>query len=830
MIRNLSLSSLCALGLAWSMAAQVPISGSLVDGSGGPLQSGVVYHASGTINVPAGGTLTVQPGAIVKLASGAFVQISGRLLVNGSLSQPVIFTDLDDDSAGGDTNGNGAVPPTAGRYGSLVVNDGGELRGSQLIVRYAGFASTASIQPSGGGTIDLDGGQITDSPAIAGIRPLGGLPQLNVRRMHFARLGRPVANVSWLAVPGFLDNTAADNAVHDVLELRSIESVVGASLTITSRNTISRVLFADGVSFDATSSVTFEAGVILKIQGSNSAFLPSNAFVCDGTLHCRGTAASPVVFTSFADDAFGGDSNKNGAIPATAGGWRFLTLGGNAANSRLEHLMVRFAGSQGPAIQVACNASLFDCTAFRALNTGLSLMDLAVQPTVHRMTLDGCGITPIGGLRWSSMRNFRDVHITNCAANRMVITSPIVDPNTVVEAHTLHRRTVVADVVPDLIGNASLEFREGVIVKWRTGVPVVVSNGRMAALGTAAAPVVMTSWVDDTFGGDSDDAGPTVGQAGQWHGLQTYGTATQVLEHLRLRCAGSQFHPAILVGNPGARLRALHVDSCAGTGIEVHVAGAPVANCCVHDCRTGIDLTNSPASVIHSTVVACSQFGMRASSGYAGVIANSIAWGNSLDFHEVPAGRLLSSNGSPTHAGSNGNLFADPQFVDLPNRDLRLRSTSPCLEIADAGIADLLRTDFAEASRRTDAFLTGNPRPDMGCHERHPFDLEVAGTAELGESLHFTFRGSPGGVGPLLFSFGGEDGFYVSAYGHLLVGSVQAPVLVAAVLPVGVGYPLVVPPTAALVGLPIAAQGLVFDSGLIGLGSFTQRWRARVAP
>jgi hypothetical protein len=812
------------------MAAQVPISGSLVDGNGGPLQAGVVYHATGTISVPAGGTLTAQPGAIVKLAPGAFVQISGRLLVDGSVAQPVIFTDLDDDSAGGDTNGNGAVPPIARRYGSLVVNDGGELRGTQLVVRYAGFASGAAIQPGGAATIDLDGGQITDSPAISGIRPLGGLPQLSVRRMHFARLARPVADVSWLAVPGFLDNTAADNSVHDVLELRSMESVVGANLTITPRNTISQVLFADGVAFDATSSVTLEAGVILKIQGSNSTPLPSNAFVCDGTLSCRGTAAAPVVFTSFTDDAFGGDSNKNGAIPAAAGTWRFLALGGNTGNSRLDHAMVRFAGAQGPALQVGSNASLFDCTAYRALNTGLSLLDLSVQPTVHRMTVDGCGITPIGGLRWSSLRNFRDVHITNCSANRMVITSPIVDPNTVVEAHTLHRGTVVADVGPDLTGNASLEFREGVIVKWRTAVPVVLSNGRMTVLGTAAAPVVMTSWQDDAFGGDSDDAGPTVGQAGQWHGLQTYGAATQVLEHLRLRCAGNQFHPAILVGNPGARLRALHVDTCAGTGIEVHVAAAPIANCCVHDCRIGIDLTTSSVSVIHATVVACSWFGMQASVGYAGVIANSIAWGNSIDFRDVPAGRLLSSNGSPTHVGSNGNLFADPQFVDLPDRDLRLRSTSPCLEIADGGIADLLRTDFAEASRRTDAFLTGNPRPDMGCHERHPFDLEVTGTAELGESLQFTFRGSPGGVGPLLFSFGGEDGLYVSAYGHLLVGSPQAPVLVAAVLPVGVGYPLVVPPTSALVGLPIAAQGLVFDSGLIGLGSFTQRWRARVAP
>ena len=48
--------------------AQQPVSGDIFDGQGGPLLSGVVYHATGNLAVPAGETLTIEPGAILKLS------------------------------------------------------------------------------------------------------------------------------------------------------------------------------------------------------------------------------------------------------------------------------------------------------------------------------------------------------------------------------------------------------------------------------------------------------------------------------------------------------------------------------------------------------------------------------------------------------------------------------------------------------------------------------------------------------------------------------------------------------------------------------------------
>ncbi|MBL8895999.1 MAG: hypothetical protein JNM84_00145, partial [Planctomycetes bacterium] len=65
-------SILPGLLLVSAAAAQTPLSGSLRDGAGGPLLSGVVYHVTGNLSVPVGQTLTIQAGAILKFQSNLF--------------------------------------------------------------------------------------------------------------------------------------------------------------------------------------------------------------------------------------------------------------------------------------------------------------------------------------------------------------------------------------------------------------------------------------------------------------------------------------------------------------------------------------------------------------------------------------------------------------------------------------------------------------------------------------------------------------------------------------------------------------------------------------
>jgi len=103
----------------------------------GVLQNGTVYHVFPGSGVPAGMGLQIQGGAIVKFTGG----VNGFLAVEGTLTVGLtaILTSIHDDTAGGDSNGNGGqTVPAPGDWGGLVFGAGSDA--SSLIdarIRYA---------------------------------------------------------------------------------------------------------------------------------------------------------------------------------------------------------------------------------------------------------------------------------------------------------------------------------------------------------------------------------------------------------------------------------------------------------------------------------------------------------------------------------------------------------------------------------------------------------------------------------------------------------------------------------------------------------------------
>jgi hypothetical protein len=69
----------------------------------------------------------------------------------------------------------------------------------------------------------------------------------------------------------------------------------------------------------------------------------------DGSLNVLGNAYEPVVFTSFADDVYGGDTNKDGPSTGASADWLGLRYNTPASTSRCEHALLRFGGSAGSA-------------------------------------------------------------------------------------------------------------------------------------------------------------------------------------------------------------------------------------------------------------------------------------------------------------------------------------------------------------------------------------------------------------------------------------------------------------------------------------------------
>ena len=103
----------------------------------------------GNVTVPQGGTLMVNPGAIVKLGgeTGSVI-VAGTLDAQGTVAQPVIFTSYRDDSAGGDTNNNGADSGGNGDWGDIQFGATSTNNALSFVeVRYGGGWGPSADEP-----------------------------------------------------------------------------------------------------------------------------------------------------------------------------------------------------------------------------------------------------------------------------------------------------------------------------------------------------------------------------------------------------------------------------------------------------------------------------------------------------------------------------------------------------------------------------------------------------------------------------------------------------------------------------------------------------------
>ena len=91
-------------------------------------------------------------------------------------------------------------------------------------------------------------------------------------------------------------------------------------------------------------TLTLDPGVVMKFNTGSS-------LQVSGTLTALGTAAEPVVFTSYKDDAYGGDTNANGSADSPSpGDWTYILLTGPDGVSVLDHVLIRYGGASTAAL------------------------------------------------------------------------------------------------------------------------------------------------------------------------------------------------------------------------------------------------------------------------------------------------------------------------------------------------------------------------------------------------------------------------------------------------------------------------------------------------
>lgn len=295
------------------------------------------------LTVPSGKTLTIKAGATIKLESSSSLMVSGTMDVQGTSTNPVVFTSVKDDTVGGNvvtTDGN----PAAGNWNYIRIDSGASATLTHAIVRYGGAYWMGTLYTNGG-TLAVSDSEINAN--TYGFNQGSGVSRISGSSIHNNSYGvYATAGSLDLTNNTFYDNSSADASVDPAVTYTHSGNAVVAPSAITSDLTwdTDYIRIIDSpVTINSGATLTINPGVIVKFASATSYLAVS------GDLEALGTPTSYIHFTSYKDDSSeaGGDTNGDGgATSATSGDWNTIAFDPNSVG-HLNRVDIKYGGRSG---------------------------------------------------------------------------------------------------------------------------------------------------------------------------------------------------------------------------------------------------------------------------------------------------------------------------------------------------------------------------------------------------------------------------------------------------------------------------------------------------
>lgn len=565
--------------------------------------SGNVYYIQNNIEVKSGVTLTIEGGTIVKfrVPYDPATQALTGLTVNGALRftntgpediQRVTFTSGRDDTFGGDTNGDGTqTQPAAGDWNSVRLTKWADTDPSYqyLTFRYSKdglnfhnatsttvspvFEDNMFVENTCGLTLWLTSNGNIEGQVNRNIftgnrfgfcaRRTAGLGQNNptLTENNFNNNKMLPIYLYGTSFPTYVNNTFSGYIEPGDKLGVGLAGEFNGSGTLTVVNDMPFVILSPMYIQGTGVNVTIPAGAIFKSYtrydlANPTDLLPGLRVYADVTFEA--TEIDPIIFTSYRDDTFGGDTNGDGVdtepYPADWAGLLYVdSRAPTDANLTFQHLTFRYAingllyqttttvaGGRAPIISDSKFEYNQNGLRFRAVSNNLNSR---IEPTIQNSSFTGQGIIPAvktdvePGVPVMLENTVEPTFSNNTFSENLhpaiglvgrwrgtVVLPPVAGQGLSQLPYLVHGDFWLGDAnIPIGVDSATnLTIPQGVVFKFfvnnfdRNTRSRLLGSGRLTLENLLAGPYIFTSYYDDEYGGDTDGGTAIAPAARDW--------------------------------------------------------------------------------------------------------------------------------------------------------------------------------------------------------------------------------------------------------------------------------------------------------------------------